>query len=197
MQPAISLLEFDSVAAGIVAGDAMVKRGSVAEIVAGTVHPGHYLVMVSGEVGDVEEAIAAGKAASAASLIDEVYLPDVHPDVVEAIHGVRVPGAGEALGIIETRTVAATIEAADAGVKGATVDLMEVNLADGLGGRAYALFTGAVPDVEAAVSIGSARVAPANLIGAVVIPQLHGEMGNNLLADRHFGVRLGRTDATR
>lgn len=197
MHPAISLLEFDSVAAGIVAGDAMVKRGSVAEIVAGTVHPGHYLVMVSGEVGDVEEAIAAGKAASTASLIDEVYLPDVHPDVVEAIHGVRVPGSGEALGIIETRTVAATIEAADAGVKGATVDLMEVNLADGLGGRAYALFTGSVPDVEAAVSIGSARVAPANLIGAVVIPQLHGEMGNNLLADRHFGVRLGRTDATR
>ena len=74
---------------------------------------------------------------------------------------------------------------------------MEVNLADGLGGRAYVLFSGAVPDVEAAVAIGSARVAPANLIGAVVIPQLHGEMGNNLLADRHFGVRLGRTDATR
>ncbi len=196
-RPAIGLLEFGSVAAGIVAGDAMVKRGPVAEIVAGTVHPGHYLVMVSGEVGDVEEAILAGREASATALIDQVFLPDVHPDVVAAIRGERVAGAGEALGVLETLTVAATIEAADAGLKGATVYLMEINLADGLGGRAYALFTGTMPDVEAAVAIGSARVAPANLVGAVVIPQLHGEMGDNLLADRHFGVRLGRGDATR
>ncbi|HLA66792.1 MAG TPA: BMC domain-containing protein [Acidimicrobiia bacterium] len=197
MNPAIALLEFDSVAAGIVAGDAMVKRGPVAEIVAGTVHPGHYLVMVSGTVGDVEEAIAAGKEASAACLLDEVFLPDVHPTVIAAIRGVRVSGAGEALGIVETKTVAATIEAADAGVKGATVYLMEVNLADGLGGRAYALFTGAVPDVAAAVEIAASRVVPSQLVAAAVIPQLHGEMGNNLLADRHFGVRLGRDDATR
>lgn len=197
MHPAIAILEFDSVAAGIVAGDAMVKRGAVAEILAGTVHPGHYLVMVVGAVGDVEESVAAGKEASAASLLDEVLLPDVHPDVVDALHGVRVPGSGEALGVIETRTVAATVEAANAGVKGAQVFLMEVHLADGLGGRAYALFTGAVPDVTAAVSIGSSRVDQTNLISAVVIPQLHREMGNNLLADRHFGARLGRDDATR
>ncbi|OFW66316.1 MAG: hypothetical protein A2Z12_09730 [Actinobacteria bacterium RBG_16_68_21] len=197
MHPALALLEFESVAAGIVAGDLMVKRGPVAELLAGTVHPGHYLVMVVGTVGDVEEAIAAGREASPAALIDEVFLPDVHPDVIGAIHGTRVAGAGEALGVIETHTVAATIEAADAGVKGAHVFLMEVNLADGLGGRAYALFTGAVPDVAAAVSIGAGRVTPAKLIGAVVIPQLHGEMGNNLLAARHFGVRLGRGDATR
>lgn len=197
MYPALALLEFDSVAAGIVAGDAMVKRGPVAEILAGTVHPGHYLVMVVGTVGDVEEAIAAGREASVASMLDEVFLPDVHPDVIAAIRGVRNAGSGEALGIIETQTVAATIAAADAGVKGAEVHLMEVNLADGLGGRAYALFTGAVPDVAAAVSIGSGRVAVENLKGAVVIPQLHGEMGNNLLADRRFGVRLGRGDATR
>lgn len=197
MYPALALLEFDSVAAGIVAGDAMVKRGPVAEILAGTVHPGHYLVMVVGTVGDVEEAIAAGREASVASMLDEVFLPDVHPVVIAAIRGVRNAGSGEALGIIETQTVAATIAAADAGVKGAEVHLMEVNLADGLGGRAYALFTGAVPDVAAAVSIGSGRVAVENLKGAVVIPQLHGEMGNNLLADRRFGVRLGRGDATR
>ena len=146
MHPALALLEFESVAAGIVAGDLMVKRGPVAELLAGTVHPGHYLVMVVGTVGDVEEAIAAGREASPAALIDEVFLPDVHPDVIGAIHGTRVAGAGEALGVIETHTVAATIEAADAGVKGAHVFLMEVNLADGLGGRASALFTGAVPD---------------------------------------------------
>ena len=39
-EPALALIEFDSIAAGIVAGDAMVKTAPVAHIVAGTVHPG-------------------------------------------------------------------------------------------------------------------------------------------------------------
>jgi microcompartment protein CcmL/EutN len=195
VNPAIGLLEFGSVAAGIRAGDAMVKRGRVAELIAGTVHPGHYLVLVIGEVADVEEAMAAGRGQSA--VVDEVLLPDVHPDVIEAVRGARVPGSGEALGVIETRTVAATIEAADAAVKGASVFLMELHLADGLGGKGYALFCGSVSDVEAAVAVGTLRIAAESLVATVVIPQLHSEMGNNLLAGRYFGDRLGRDDAAR
>lgn len=195
MDPAIGLLEFDSVAAGIRAGDAMVKRGPVAELIAGTVHPGKYLVLVGGDVADVEEALSAGRDAGGASIVDEVFLRDIHPDVLEAVRGARVPGAGEAIGVIETTTVASTIEASDAAVKGAAVYLMEINLADGLGGKGYALFCGTVSDVEAAVAIGVSRIPAGSLVGSVVIPQLHTEMGNNLLADRHFGRRLGRDDA--
>jgi len=195
VDPAIGLLEFDSVAAGIRAGDAMVKRGPVAELVAGTVHPGKYLVLVGGEVADVEEALAAGREAGGGAIVDEVFLRDVHPDVIEAVRGARVPGSGEAVGVIETATVAATLEAADAAVKGAAIYLMEINIADGLGGKAYSLFCGTVSDVEAAVSIGVSRIAGSSLVGSVVIPQLHTEMGNNLLSDRRFGIRLGRDDA--
>jgi microcompartment protein CcmL/EutN len=197
VNPAIGLLEFESVAAGIRAGDAMVKRGRVAELMAGTVHPGNYLVLVTGEVADVEEAMAAGRASSPASLLDEVLLTDVHPAVIEAVRGARVPGTGEALGVIETRTVAATIEASDAAVKGASVFLMELHLADGLGGKGYALFCGSVSDVEAAIAVGAASVAAESLVATLVIPQLHSEMGNNLLAGRYFGDRLGRDDASR
>jgi microcompartment protein CcmL/EutN len=195
MDPAIGLLEFDSIAIGIRAGDAMVKRGPVAELVAGTVHPGKYLVLVGGDVAAVEEALAAGREASGGSIVGEVFLRDVHPDVLAAVHGQRVPGAGEAIGVIETTTVAATLEAADAAVKGADVFLMELNMADGLGGKAYALFCGSVFDVEAAISIGSARIPMGALVGTVVIPQVHAEMGNNLLSGRRFGDRLGRDDA--
>jgi microcompartment protein CcmL/EutN len=195
VDPAFGLLEFDSVAAGIRAGDAMVKRGPVAELIAGTVHPGKYLVLVAGDVADVEEALSAGRDAGGASIVDEVFLRDIHPDVFEAVRGERVPGAGEAIGVIETTTVAATVEAADAAVKGAAVYLMELNLADGLGGKGYALFCGTVSDVEAAVAIGVSRIPTGSLVGSVVIPQVHTEMGNNLLADRHFGRRLGRDDA--
>lgn len=191
MNPALALLEFSSVAAGITAGDAMVKRAPVAEITAGTTQPGHYLVMVTGDTASVGEAIAAGVEGRDATLLDSVFLPDIHPAVVAALRGARVPGPVEALGVIETTTVAATLEAADAAVKGADVDLLELHLADGLGGKGYALFGGTVSDVEEAVAIGGGRLAQDHLVAAAVIPQLHGEMGDNLTRHPRFGVTLG------
>ena len=99
----------------------MVKRAPLDILLAGTVQPGKYLVLAGGQVGDVEEAVDAGRQVAAEHLIDEVFLADIHPRVVEALVGTRMEGSGEALGLIETATVAAGIEAADAGIQGATV----------------------------------------------------------------------------
>jgi microcompartment protein CcmL/EutN len=190
LQPAIALLELDSIAIGIETGDAMAKRAPIDVIYAGTVHPGKFLVLVGGAVADVEEALDAGRAVGGPSILDLVLLADVHPDVVAAMRGARLPAAGEALGVIETQTVAAIIDAADAGVKGAQVRLLELRLADGLGGKAYLLFDGRVADVEAAVEIGRARIGAAGRSIARVIPQLHGEMRENLEADARFRHRI-------
>ena len=185
MQPAIALLEFDSIAVGIETGDAMVKRAPLDVIKAGTVHPGKYLVLIGGRVADVEEALDAGRSTGAGHLIDEMLLPDVHDDVVSALVGGRESGTGEALGIVETTTVAAIIEAADAGVKGASVTLREIRMADGLGGKGYLLFSGPVAEVEAAVEIGTGRVEE-QVVASRVIAQIHEEMDENLLDDGRF-----------
>ncbi len=199
--PAIALLEFDSVAAGIVAGDAMIKRAPLGDLVVGTVQPGNYLVLVAGDVASVEEAIDAGIETSGHALLDRVFLPDVHVDVVAAVRGRREPGDIEALGIVETKSVAAVLEAADAGIKGADVTLLELYMADGLGGKGYVLFGGAVHDVEAAVEIGSGRVAESQLMAGSVISQLHPDMRGNLAEHARFARRSGREpeggDATR
>ena len=184
--PALALLEFSSIAAGIEAGDAMVKKAPVARIQSGTVQPGHYLVLVAGDVASVEEAVGAGEETGRASLRDTLFLPNVHPGVVRAIAGERPPAHEDALGVIETHTVASAILAADAGVKGAEVTLLQVRLADGLGGKGLVFFNGLVADVEAAVEIGTA-VSQQHLLRQVVIPQLHGEMWDNVIGYGRFG----------
>ena len=203
--PALALLELASIAVGIEAGDAMVKRSPVEVVHAGTVHPGKYLVLVAGAVADVEEALRAGLEVGASCLLDTVFLPNVHRQVVAALRGLRRAGTGDALGIVETATVAASIEAADAGVKGARVELLELHLADGIGGKGYLLFDGSVSDVEAAVAAAVERISdPAAGSGAVpgsrapiarVIPQLHREMRAELEAAPRFGARIGAARA--
>ena len=191
MQPAIGLLELSSIATGILAGDAMVKRSPVEVIYAGTVHPGKYLVLVGGAVAHVEEALPAGREAAAGALIDEIFLPDAHEQVAEALRGRRRNGGRDALGIVETTTVAAIVGAADRGVKGANVELQEVRYADDLGGKAYCLFDGPVADVEAAVEAAVGGLTrPELLVSRVVIPRLHGEMADNLESAGEFTARV-------
>jgi microcompartment protein CcmL/EutN len=142
-------------------------------------------------VADVEESVAAGREVGATALVDYILLPQVHPEVVEAVGGGRVPEVTDSLGVIETTTVAASIHAADAGIKGAVVRLVEVRLADGLGGKGIVLFSGLVADVEAAVEIGVGVLErPELLVRQVVIPQLHAEMWENVSEATRFRARV-------
>ncbi len=194
--PAIGLLEFESIVAGMVAGDAMAKSSPVASLYAGTIHPGRYLVLVGGDTAAVEIALENG---GTDTVVDSLFLADVHPAVIAAITTTDPTGTviGDAVGIVETSTTATAIIAADAGVKNATVSLLALRLGDELGGKAYCLFGGTVANVEAAIegailSTGhreqSARTA--------VIAQLHPDMRANLDAELRFNHRLRRGEGS-
>ena len=79
----------------------------------------------------------------------------------------------------------------DRPVKAARVDLVAVRLADGLGGKGYALFSGTLADVEAAVAAAADRAEPTgNLLENHVVAQLHPEMADNLSSNLHFMSRV-------
>jgi microcompartment protein CcmL/EutN len=203
--PALALLEFDSVAAGIHAADVMVKRAPIALLKAGTVHPGHYLVLVGGTVASVEEAWRAGKAESHGQsqgqgrgeglghgfLLDDVFLPDVHEDVFHTAMGGRREIRDEALGILETRGVACLLRAADAGVKGAEVRIAELRLADDLGGRAFVLFDGRLNAVQAALEIAGSRIAEGQILHQSLLSRLDGNLRRLLDSTTRFAACAG------
>jgi microcompartment protein CcmL/EutN len=193
VDPAVAMIEFASIAVGITAGDAMVKASPIGSIYAGTVHPGKYLVLVSGDTASVDEAMDVGLATGGGSVLDSVFLPDIHPAVTGAIAGGDEAAwvSGDALGIVETDRVATVIQAADAGVKAAYVELSAVRMADGLGGKGYVLFSGDVAEVEAAVEAAEQWSAAAGHVLEVhVIAQLHDEMAFNLRSDLRFRHRI-------
>lgn len=182
MRPAIGLVEMNSIAVGIKVGDAMVKRAPVNLLEARTVCPGKYIVLVGGDTGPVKEAMAAGVETAGDSMVDRLFLPNVHVSIFPAIASAVEMTEVEALGIIETFSVASTIVAADAAAKTADVTLTEVRLANGLGGKSFVLMVGDVPNVEAAVEAGVNIIKDEGLlVRFVVIPQLHEDMRQKIV----------------
>jgi microcompartment protein CcmL/EutN len=154
--PAIAILEFDSIAHGIVAGDAMAKRAPLQVLRPGRSTPAATCCWPAGapprsKKRSTPAARSAGPGCSAG-------VAARRPPARHRRDRRRPASGGEALGMIETRTVTAVIEAADAGVKNAEVVLRELRLADELGGKGYVLFGGTVTEVESAVEHGAARI---------------------------------------
>ena len=185
--PAIALIEFSSIATGILAGDAMVKKAPISVLKSGTVHDWKYLILIGGSVASVEESFAEGISTGGDQILDQVILPNAHTQVHRAILGERKPFLHEALGVIETKTVAATIQSADAGIKGANVNLIEIRLADDIGGKAFAVFNGEVEDVETAVEISKNAVTnPDFWLCDTIIPKIHPGMIEQIAESTKF-----------
>ncbi len=151
--PAIALIELTNIAAGIKTVDAMVKKSPIALLKSGTVSRGKFLALIGGTVAAVDEAFCEGLSVAGGNCIDSLMLPDVHPRVFAAAQGEKNAATDESLGILETNSIAATIDAADGAIKGANVQILEMRLGDGYGGKGYALFNGKIEDVQIAMEI--------------------------------------------
>ncbi len=178
----IGLIELGSIAAGFQVCDAMLKTADVELLLARTICSGKYMVLVRGDVAAVETAVEAGCRVCEFSVVDRFVIANVHESVFPAINGTNKVAGLEALGVIESFSVASLIEGADAMAKAADVKLVEVRLAMALGGKAFASATGSVAAVTAAVEAGAQAVARKGLlVNKVVIAQPRAELLNEML----------------
>jgi microcompartment protein CcmL/EutN len=154
---ALGMLESDSIAGGVRAADEVVKASPVELVEACPVSPGKFLVLFAGGVAEVEASLEAGRRVAGPHVVDELFLPFVHPAVAPAILRRGAPDDhDEAIGVVETMSVAATLVGADAAAKTARVRLLEIGPGRGIGGKGFFTMTGSVADVEAAAE--AARV---------------------------------------
>jgi microcompartment protein CcmL/EutN len=175
--PALGLLELESIARGMVVADALVKRAAVRIAFAEAITPGKYLLIFSGPVAEVEESFKAAEHAGGALVIDRLLLPQLASGVARALLGTADQlQPGEAVGIVETHTVAAAIRAADTAAKRAFVRLTQLHLARGIGGKGYFTLAGTQADVEAALEGAAAAIEPHLLVTTEIIERPHPEL---------------------
>jgi microcompartment protein CcmL/EutN len=179
---AIGVAEVLSIPLGVLAGDQMVKTADVNLITAQTVCAGKYIVVVGGEVAAVKASVAAGVESAGSTLVDSLVIPNVDERVIMAMSGACPLEQVQAVGVVETFSLASAISVADTSVKAADVELIEVRLGRGMGGKSFVILTGEVAAVEAAVGASLKGEEAKGLIASyVVIPSPHMEMIRALL----------------
>jgi microcompartment protein CcmL/EutN len=174
--PALGVLEISTIARGVVAADAGLKRAPAVLLHSRAVSGGKHLVFFEGGVAEVEEALAAARVVAGELAIDRVELPAADDQVWPMLGAPVAPpdwtddAAAEAVAIIETKTVCAAIAAADAACKVADVRVRDVRFAVDLAGKAYFTLTGTLDAIEAA-ALAARAAADDRIVGLEVIAQ--------------------------
>ncbi len=176
-EPALGIIEYKSIAKGIYSCDTMVKKAPIRIIATHPVCPGKYMTIIGGEVADVDEAMKAGIESGRDMVVNDLFLPYVHKSIIPAISGTIEVKEFESIGIIETFSVTTSVKAADIVAKETPVKLVEIRLANGLGGKGYFVMTGKLSDIEEAIGLAKAfAIKDGTLANAEIIASPHPQL---------------------
>jgi microcompartment protein CcmL/EutN len=195
--PAIATLETASIARGVVALDQMAKRAKTSIVAARSFSPGRYLILLSGPVGEVEEALAAGLDAALEDRVDDLILRDPAPLLIHALGETLEPGFDESLLFVETTTLSSALLALDRALKDAEVRPLELRLGSGLSGKGIFSLTGALHMIGAAEDSIRASIPEGKIVRIERIAQPHPDLPGHLLGAEGAFVRGPLLDKAR
>jgi microcompartment protein CcmL/EutN len=177
MMDTIGFLELTSIAGGIEIADAMLKTAQVDLLFAKASCPGKYYILVAGQVSNVEKAVQKGVYMARGFMVASLVLPRVHPQVVRAINQSSMPEKPAAIGVMEFYSVMSSILAADTAVKSANVEIIDIRLGTGIGGKSFVVLTGDTAAVDAAVASATRpQMDSGMLVNKIVIPNPRKEL---------------------
>lgn len=167
-EKAIGFLESRGVAFGVTALDVAFKAAPITILQAKVVCPAKFIVVFAGEMAAIQVAMAAAKTSVGSGIYDDLVLGRIHPGLYWGLYdefpaicqdsgilggkGATLAKQGEALGVVETLSMACGLASADQALKTATVELRELRLGYALGGRSYFVVAGATSQVQAALA---------------------------------------------
>lgn len=177
IKPALTVIELSSIAAGFTVTDDMIKKAAIDILESVPVCPGKYVIIAGGEEEPILESYEKAKETAGEWVLDEIFIPNLHRQVIPAIKTYNRDVQYVSVGIVETSCIAAAIVSADAAVKNADIQLLNIRLAMGIGGKGYFVFTGSLEEVEAGIKAGSEYPKEKNvLVNTVIIPNPTKEM---------------------
>ena len=181
MFKAIGVIELKSIPKGVEATDAALKSAGVELIAAHPSCPGKYEIILTGSISNVTAAVHHVQAKFEGYIIDSSIMGRIDEQVIKALFGTQTSQRKGSLGLIETYSAATTIKAADIAVKTARVEIFDLRVSRGMGGKGVVMLVGEVGDVTAAVEAGSAYAKTSGQLSSEsIIAAPHEDLWNQL-----------------
>lgn len=155
MYRAIGVIELKSIPKGVEAADASLKSAGVEMVSAHPSCPGKYEIVLTGSISNVTAAVSHVENRFDGYVIDSSVMGRIDEQVINALFGTQAGERKGSLGLIETFSAASAIKAADIAVKTARVEIFDLRVSRGMGGKGIVMLTGEVGDVTAAVQAGA------------------------------------------
>ncbi len=149
----IGVIELASIYKGYEVQDAVLKSALVEKIIARTICSGKYLIIVKGEIADVETSLDQAKNIGGFAIVSAAIIPNVDEKIFPAISGATTLESQkiDGMAIIETFSVAAAIKAADYAVKEADIKILRIHVAMAIGGKGLVVLTGNIDALKSAL----------------------------------------------
>ncbi len=163
MYQAVGVIELKSIAKGVEAADAALKSAGITLVSAHPACPGKFEIVLTGAIADVTAAADHVRERFGSNLVDSSVMGRIDERVIAALFGTQAAEKKGALGIVETYSAASAIKAADIAVKTAKVEIYDLRVSRGMGGKGIVMVTGDIGDVTAAVEAGAAHAESSGL----------------------------------
>jgi microcompartment protein CcmL/EutN len=172
--PAIASFELTSIARGYFLLDKLVKKAHVKILEASAVSPGKFFILINGDEASVEEAKNEVILLSDNTVLDHVFIPQIHSEVLPGLYAQNKFQVTESLGILEISTTSSGLLSADCALKMSDVHLIDFRNARGVGGKSFYFITGSLDSVQSAVAEGASCLNQrGTLLRSEVIPNPH------------------------
>ena len=181
MFKSIGVIELKNVPKGVEATDDALKSAGVEMVSAHPSCPGKYEIILTGSISNVTAAIDHVTGKFENYVIDSSVMGRIDEQVITALFGTQQSEKKDSLGLIETFSAATCIKAADIAVKTARVEIFDLRVSRGLGGKGVVIITGEIGDVTAAVEAGANYAKGAGMLSATsVIAAPHEDLWNQI-----------------
>jgi microcompartment protein CcmL/EutN len=183
-QNTLGVIELSSIHKGFEVQDLILKSTKTQKILARTICPGKFLIIVRGEISDVEAALRLAAEAGGYAVVNDLIISNVHESVFPALAGTTVleDEGAEGLLVVETFSAAAAIRAADHAVKAGSISLLRVHVAMAIGGKGLIVATGNIEALRSAAEPAVAFLKEDGTLGGYsLISHPHPDVLNELL----------------
>lgn len=178
----IGAIEFKSIGKGIEVSNDILKKNSVEVLYLKSICPGRFLIIITGEVSQVNDAIEYGVEIASGYMIDSFVINNIDNRIIDGLkHKYLKPDTINSVAVVETNKVCAGIKMLDKTLKSSDVSLIMLQLSFTIGGKLVYMVAGDVSSLEYGIRESKNTVKEKDIIYTSIIPSVDDKLLKSLI----------------